>query len=233
MNIPGPTLRRLPAYCNHLKRLQAQGIASVSCRAIGAALNLDSSQIRKDLETTGIAGKPKVGFSVPALVNAIEHFLGWDRQKNTVLAGGGSLGAALLEFGGFARFGLKVVGVFDADEKLIGGEAGGFEVRPLGFLPGVARALQVQAGIIALPARFAQSAAEMMVNGGVRAVWNLAPVAVRVPEGVFVENQDLYSPLALLSQRLAGAASTGATQYTTWRPSAGQERSLRSVPNDS
>jgi redox-sensing transcriptional repressor len=200
-----PTLRRLPTYCHHLRRLRSAGISVVSCSTIGKDLGLDPSQIRKDLEVTGISGKPKVGYSVPALVNAIEHFLGWDQLKSAVLAGADSLGMALLGFDNFKNYGLKIVGVFEADERLIGHDAHGLEVRPLGFLPGFARAMNVRVGIITMPAKMAQRAADLMAGGGIRAIWNLAPIAVQVPEHVFVQNEDFYYPLAALSCRLARA----------------------------
>ncbi len=172
---------------------------------LGRDLNLDPSQIRKDFETISIAGKPKVGYSVSTAVNAIERFLGWDRQKSAILAGADSLGLALLASGDFGRYGLRIVGVFDSDERLIGMDAKGREVRPLGFLPGFARSMGVQVGIIALPAKEAQMAADLMVNGGIRAIWNVAPIAVQAPERVAVENQDLFYPLAVLTSRLARA----------------------------
>jgi redox-sensing transcriptional repressor len=198
-----PTLRRLPTYCHHLERLHSRGLTVVSCTVLGRDLNLDSSQIRKDLEVTGIVGKPKVGYPVPALIAAIRGFLGWDRQKNAVLAGAEGLGPALLGLKEFDRYGLKIVGVFDADERLIGADLHGFEVRPLGFLPGIARSMRARVGIITLPEGLAQDAADLMAKAGVRAIWNLAPVPVRVPAGVFVENGDFYFPLAALSCRLA------------------------------
>jgi redox-sensing transcriptional repressor len=202
-SIPEPTLRRLPAYCHHLRRLQASGISVVSCTTLGRDLGLDPSQIRKDLEVTGIPGKPRVGYSVSVLVNSIEHFLGWDQLKNAVLVGADSLGLALLGFNNFRRYGLKIVGVFEADERLIGNDAHGFEVRPLGFLPALARAMNVRVGIITVPAHLAQAVADLMVSGGVRAIWNLASIPVSVPEHVFAQNEDFYYPLAALSCRLA------------------------------
>ncbi len=200
--VPEPTLRRLPLYYQHLRHLEALGVSAVSCSTLSRDLGLDSSQIRKDLEVTGIVGKPKVGFPVPALVSAIERFLGWDKVKNAVLAGAEGLGPALLGLKEFKRYGLRIVGVFDADERLIGADLHGFEVRPLGFLPGIARSTNASVGIITLPAAQAQGAADLMVSAGVRAIWNLAPIPVRVPEGVLVENRDFYFPLAALSCRL-------------------------------
>jgi redox-sensing transcriptional repressor len=184
------------------------GISVVSCSTIGKDLGLDPSQIRKDFEITGLPGKPRVGYSISALINAIEHFLGWDQLKNTVLAGAGSLGMALLGFNNFSSYGLKIVGVFEADARLIGNDAHGLEVRPLGFLPGYSRAMDVRVGIITTPASIAQSAADLMVGGGIRAIWNLASIPVQVPDGVFLENEDFYFPLAALSCRLARAGET-------------------------
>ena len=68
--LPEPTLHRLPVYLQQLKRLNLRGIVVVSCSTLSRDLGLDSSQIRKDLEATGIVGKPKVGFPVPALIGA-------------------------------------------------------------------------------------------------------------------------------------------------------------------
>ena len=107
--LPEPTLHRLPVYFQHLKRLNLRGIAVVSCSTLGRDLGLDPSQIRKDLEVTGIVGKPKVGYPVPALIAAIEHFLGWDKVKNAVLAGAEGLGPALLGLKEFNRYGLRIV----------------------------------------------------------------------------------------------------------------------------
>jgi redox-sensing transcriptional repressor len=176
------------------------------------ALGLDASQIRKDLEIVGGAGKPRVGRQIPCLIKSLETFLGCDQTKPAVLAGAGPLGRALLGFEEAHQLGVRVVGVFDADERRIGGEAGGLEVMPLGFLPDLSRTLKARIGMVTLPAKFAQNAADLMVNGGIRAIWNFSPIALRVPPGVIVENQNLYFSLAALSARLAGASAGGRTE---------------------
>jgi len=201
--IPEPTLRRLPIYYHHLKGLEQQGIVLVSCSTIGKDLGLDATQIRKDFETTDIVGKPKVGYSVPALIRAIEDCLGWNQTKAAVICGANSLGRALLQFEDFKQFGLRIVGIFDTDERRIGHQVDGLEVLPLGFLPDMARLLRVQIGILTLPAMQAQHAAELMTNGGIRAIWNFAAVALRVPAEVIVQNEELYYSLAALSSKLA------------------------------
>lgn len=202
---PEPTLRRLPGYHRFLKRLQGQGRPAVSCTHIADDLDLDPTQVRKDLAVTGIVGRPKVGYEVPALIAAIEHFLGWDSTTEAFLVGAGSLGTALMGYEGFREHGLSIVAAFDVDEAKIGGEVHGKRVMPLFKLANLAHRMHVHLGIITTPAEGAQQVADLMVEGGIRAVWNFAPVPLKVPEGVIVENVQLSSSLAVLSSKLAEA----------------------------
>ena len=181
----------------------------VSCNTIGRFLGLDPSQIRKDFEIVGIVGKPRVGHNVPSLVQSLESFLGCQLPKPTVLAGADPLAQALLCLDGFKQFGLRPCGVFDTDEKRIGNEVQGLEVMPLGFLPDFVRMRKVQVGVITLPGWQAQHAADFMIKGGVRAIWNFAPVVLRVPADVIVENQNLCYSLAALSAKLARVSQPG------------------------
>lgn len=207
--IPEPTLRRLPLYYIHVKGFIGRNGDSISCTELAGALGLDASQIRKDLEIIGIAGKPRVGHNLPNLIRSLETFLGCHQAKPALLAGAGPLGRALLNFEEARQFGVRIAGVFDADEHRIGGEAEGLEIMPLGFLPDVARTLKAKIGIVTLPARFAQHAADLMVKGGIRAIWNFTAINLQAPPGVIVENQNLYFSLATLSARLAGASADG------------------------
>ncbi len=192
-----------------LKGLLAETAIRSLARSSLRALGLDASQIRKDLESVGVVGKPRVGHNLPSLFRSLETFLGCHQTKPALLAGAGPLGRALLNFEEARQFGVRVVGVFDADEHRIGGEAEGLEIMPLGFLPDLARTMKARIGIVTLPARFAQHAADLMVKGGIRAIWNFTPIALRVPPGVIVENQNLYFSLAALSAKLAGGSADG------------------------
>ncbi len=207
--IPEPTLRRLPSYYVHLKGVVSRNGDSISCTELARALGLDASQIRKDLEIIGGVGKPRVGHNLPNLIKSLETFLGCHQLKPALLAGAGPLGRALLNFEETRQFGVRIVGVFDADEHRIGGEAEGLEIMPLGFLPDLARTMKARIGILTLPARFAQHAADLMVKGGIRAIWNFTAITLVVPPGVIVENQNLYFSLAALSARLAGVSADG------------------------
>lgn len=201
------SLRRLPLYYRLGQQLLAAGIGNVSSSVIGRDLSLDPTQVRKDLEAIGLAGKPKVGFGVADLLRGIETFLGWNRPKEAVLAGAGSLGSALLRYDRFKEYGITIVAAFDTDPHKIGVPIGGKEVFLLDSLPGRTLRMGTQLGIIATPPAAAQRVADLMVEGGIRAIWNFAPVHLRVPESVVLQNEDLCHSLASLSLKLARRAA--------------------------
>ena len=196
-------MRRLPQYHHYLVELQARGVTHVSCSAIGRDLNLVPVQVRKDLQYTGMIGRPKTGYAVRELIQAIENFLGWNNVNEAFLAGVGNLGKALLGHERFARFGLHIAAAFDTDPSKIGQWVLDKAVLPLDELAGLARHMSVHLGIITTPAEVAQTVADEMVRGGIQAIWNFAPLRLRVPEHVIVHNEDLYSSLASLSWKLA------------------------------
>ena len=202
-SIPQPSLGRLPQYHHFLVELKAKGICQVSCSTIGNALNLVPVQVRKDLQYTGIVGKPKTGYSVEALVQSIETFLGWNNVNEAFLAGTGNLGTALLGYERFSRFGLRIVAAFDADPRKIGAWIHDTAVMPIDKLADLAHRMSIHMGIITTPAEVAQSIADEMVKGGIQAIWNFAPVKLKLSENIIVHNEDLYSSLASLSWKLA------------------------------
>lgn len=226
--IPEPTLRRLPSYLHRLRQLHESGREVVSSTHLGADLGLDPVQVRKDLEHTGLAGKPRVGHSVADLIDAIEGLLGWNNLNQAFLAGAGNLGAALIGYPRFKQSGLEIVAAFDLAPAKVGTEIHGRPVLGLDKLQTLALRMHVLVGIIAVPAEAAQSVADLMVESGILAIWNFAPVHLRVPEEVIVQNEDLYSGLASLSQKLAARLKSGTYRGTPHarkraRPDPGQQ----------
>lgn len=201
--IPEPSLRRLPQYHHYLVELEAQGVHVVSCSLIGRDLRCLPVQVRKDLQFTGIIGKPKIGYSVGELIAAIETFLGWNNVNEAFLVGAGNLGTALLGHERFSRFGLNIVAAFDTDASKVDQWIHGKAVLSLDKLADLARRMSVHLGIITTPPGSAQTVANEMVKGGIQAIWNFAPVKLNVPEDIIVHNEDLYSSLASLSCKLA------------------------------
>jgi redox-sensing transcriptional repressor len=210
MDLPTPpsrkiaeaSLRRLPAYHRVLQEMLAAGAPQVSCSEIARRLNLDRTQVRKDIESLGLIGKPKVGHSLPALIHGIEDFLGWNNTKEAFLVGAGSLGSALLGYEKFRKYGVDIITAFDTDPTKVGLQIHGREVLPLDHLVELARRQHIHLGVIAAPAAAAQSCADLMIEGGIRAIWNFAPCHLRVPDFVILQNEDLYPSLASLSFKL-------------------------------
>jgi redox-sensing transcriptional repressor len=201
--IPEPTLRRLPAYCHLLRRLVRQEIKEVSCTQIGRALDLDPTQVRKDLAVTGVNGRPKIGYQVPDLCDKIESFLGWNNTQDAVLVGVGSLGTALLGYKPFTQNGVRIVAAFDTDPHKVEERVHDTPVFPIEKLPNLLERLKIHVGILTVPVDAAQSVCNLMVLSGVRAIWNFAPTALEVPDGVIVQNENLFSSLGVLSSKLA------------------------------
>jgi redox-sensing transcriptional repressor len=201
--IPQPSLSRLPKYHHYLLEIMALGVHQISCSAIGRDLNLVPVQVRKDLQYTGIVGRPKTGYVVSELIQAIESFLGWNNVNEAFLVGAGNLGTALLGHERFSRFGLQIVAAFDNDPRKVGQWIHGKAVLPLDKLAELSKRMSIHLGIITTPAEVAQSIADEMVRGGILAIWNFAPVRLKLPSGTIVHNDDLFSSLASLSWKLA------------------------------
>ncbi|MDD5129628.1 MAG: redox-sensing transcriptional repressor Rex [Candidatus Omnitrophica bacterium] len=202
--IPEPVLRRLPVYYQYLKKIvQDRPVEYISCTRISEDLNTLAIQVRKDLEITGAEGRPKVGYKVAEVIKAIENFLGWNNTTEAYLVGTGNLGSALLGYQGFKDYGLNIVAAFDSSPEKIGKEIRGKKVLSVKKLPEMIKRMGIKIGILAAPAAPAQELANMMVEAGIKAIWNFAPVKISVPEGIIVQHENLASSLAVLSKRLA------------------------------
>ena len=158
--------------------------------------------MRKDLESAGIVGRPRIGYVLATVIDELEQFLGWNNVNDAFLVGAGSMGSALLGYRKFEQCGLKIVTAFDLDPSKIGTRIHGKQVLPLEKLPNLAQRMHILIGIITVPAAEAQAVADLMVEGGIRAIWNFAPIRLHAPEHVIVHNEDLYCSLAALSQKL-------------------------------
>lgn len=196
------TLKRLPIYFTYLKSLSPHGPANISATAIAAALDMGEVQVRKDLASVSKAGRPKVGYAVADLIHELEAFLGYDDVTDAVIVGAGKLGRALLDYGGFSEYGLNIVAGFDIRESLEGETEGGKSIFGLSRFPDLCRRMNIRIGIITVPAESAQAACDLMVENGIVAILNFAPVHLKVPEGVLLQNENIAASLAGLSNRL-------------------------------
>lgn len=201
-SVPHPTLRRLAQYHHRLKQMEAMGRETVSCTMLAADLKLASTQIRKDLEVTDLTGQPRVGFVLKELIHSIEAVLGWNNTSDAILAGAGSLGTALLGYERFSQIGLNIIAGFDIEDKKVGQKIHGKSILPLDKLTNLAQRMKIKIGILTVPAEVAQTVTNLMLAGGIRAIWNFAPVTLQTPPHIVVENVSLASSYAVLSNRL-------------------------------
>jgi redox-sensing transcriptional repressor len=200
--IPEPTLRRLPIYYQYLKKIEADRVEYISCTGISDDLHFVPIQVRKDIEMTGVIGKPKIGYNVKLLIDGIEEFLGWKNTSDVFLAGAGSLGAAILGYQGFKEYGLNILAAFDTDPEKIGKLIHGKKVYSMKKMADLIDRMKVRIGIITIPAEHAQEAADIMIKAGIKAIWNFAPVKINPVSGVLIHNENLAASLAVLSKKL-------------------------------
>ena len=200
--VPEPTLRRLPWYLSNVKLLKQKGERYVSSTQISKEINIDASQIAKDLSYVNISGRTRVGYEVDALIAVLEDFLGFTNMHKAFLFGVGSLGGALLRDSGLSHFGLEIVAAFDVNSELGGTTLNGIPIYHSDDFRQKMKEYNVNIGVLTVPIEIAQCITDTMVAGGIKAVWNFTPFRIRVPEDIVVQNTSLYAHLAVMFNRL-------------------------------
>ena len=202
MKVPEPTLRRLPWYLSNVKLLRKKGERFVSSTQISKEINIDASQIAKDLSYVNISGRTRVGYEIDTLIAVLEDFLGFTNIHKAFLFGVGSLGGALLRDSGLNHFGLEIVAAFDVNPDLVGTTLNGIPIYHSNDFEKKMREYDVNIGVLTVPIELAQTITDTMVAGGIKAVWNFTPFRIRVPEDIVVQNTSLYAHLAVMFNRL-------------------------------
>ena len=197
--VSNSVLKRLPGYLVYLKNLPEDAPAHISATALAAALGMGEVQVRKDLALVSDGGRPKIGYLRSALVEDIEAFLGYDNTTDAIIVGAGKLGCALLGYEGFAEYGLNIVAAFDRTPHE---DMSGKPVYPVDNLPSFCKRNKVLMGIITVPAAHAQEVADRMIECGIKAIWNFAPVHLEAPSHILIQNQNMATNLAVLSMHL-------------------------------
>ncbi len=199
--IPKSVLKRLPGYLAYLKNMPENAPLHISATALAAALGMGEVQVRKDLAMVSDGGRPKIGYLRESLIEDIEQFLGYDNTTDAVLIGAGKLGQALMAYKGFSDYGLNILAAFDARPKKEKTDEGK-PIYSTAELSRYCRANNVLMGIITVPAEAAQEVADLLIAGGIKAIWNFAPVHLDVPANILVQNENMATSLAVLSVHL-------------------------------
>ena len=194
-------LKRLPGYLAYLKSMPESAAPNISATALANALGMGQVQVRKDLAMVSDGGRPKVGYRRKELIEDIEQFLGCDNTTDAVLIGAGKLGQALMAYQGFSEYGLNILAGFDIAPAMAMTEEGK-PIYPVEQLEEYCRSRKILMGILTVPAEHAQSACDLLIRCGIKAIWNFAPTHLEVPGNILVQNQNMATSLAVLSVHL-------------------------------
>jgi redox-sensing transcriptional repressor len=194
---------RLLSYLRFMKHLPEGSPDNISSTVISSALGVNDVQVRKDLAVVSSGGKPKIGHITKDLIADLEHYLGHDNYTDAVLVGVGNLGKAFLTYENFKSYGLKIVAAFDSNPELIDIEIDKIKVLDSAKISNICERMAIHIGIITVPAYCAQEACDSLIKGGVRAIWNFAPINLTVPKNIIVKNEDMAASLAVLTRQLA------------------------------
>ena len=200
--IPEPTLRRLPWYLAYAKLVQSQGDEYLSSTQIAINIDVDASVVAKDLSYVNLSGRTRVGYQLSHLIDILEDFLGFKNTHRAFLFGVGSLGGALLHDRGLEQFGLDIVAGFDAKYELAGTSINRVPIHHIDRFKELQRKIHVEIGVLTVPVEQAQEVSDIMIDGGIKAIWNFTPFRIRVPKHIVVQNTSIYAHLAVMFKRL-------------------------------
>ena len=202
-------VKRLPRYYRYLGDLLERGVERISSNDLSEKMRVTASQIRQDLNNFGGFGQQGYGYNVEFLYNEIGRILGLDKTYHMIIVGGGNLGQALTNYVKFEKRGLKIIGIFDVNPELVGKNVRGIEIRVADEIPRFLRENDIQIAALTLPKSQAEEMAALLVENGVKAIWNFAHLDLRLPEDVIVENVHLSESLMQLSYNISRRQETG------------------------
>lgn len=197
-NVSMAVIKRMPKYYRYLGELVKNEVDRISSKELGEKIGFTASQIRQDLNNFGDFGQQGYGYNVKELHNQIGAILGVGKGYNAVLIGAGNIGQAIANYSRFSDIGLGITAIFDANPKLIGMRIRDVEIKDIDELKEYLSENEIDMGILCVPRINAQKVCDTLVEGGVKGVWNFAPIDLHVPEQVKVENVHLSESLLTL-----------------------------------
>jgi redox-sensing transcriptional repressor len=188
--IPDIIVSRLPVYLRALRRLQVQKQQTTSSQELGKQVGVSAAQIRKDLSQFGEFGKQGTGYNIAFLVDKLREILHVEHVWDVALIGMGDMGHALTRYQGFSDRGFRVAMVFDNDPAKVGEQVGEYVVRDAREMGKAIREAGIEIAMVCVPAAVAQTVTTQLVEAGVKAILNYAPISLSVPAGVWVQYLD-------------------------------------------
>ncbi|MDR1136351.1 MAG: redox-sensing transcriptional repressor Rex [Clostridiales Family XIII bacterium] len=197
--ISGTVIKRLPRYRRYLEELMHKKTGRISSGELSRLIGCTASQIRQDFNNFGGFGQQGYGYNIESLYQQINGILGLVREYKTVVIGAGNLGLAVANYIYTYEDGFTVAGMFDVRPEIINTSANGVRIRGVSEIDDFLAEKQIDIGIITTPSANAQQAADRLVKGGVKGIWNFAPVDLEIPEDVAVENVHISDSLLSLA----------------------------------
>lgn len=204
-HVPLPTLKRLPYYYDVLCKMEKDGHKYISSSLIATLLGLDDTQVRKDIASTGYMGRPKIGFDTSEFKNHLEKFLKMDQKTEAIIIGAGNLGVALAKYEGFKLYGLEISCLFDLNPNKTSENVLHQKILPVEKVKQYIKKNNISLAILAIPPEEAQQMTDTLVQAGIKALWNFTPLLLKVPEDVYVWNENLASSFLAVSQFIPDA----------------------------
>jgi redox-sensing transcriptional repressor len=190
ISVPDIVISRLPWYLQTLNQLARAGMHTISSKALAEHVGSTGAQIRKDLSYFGGFGKQGTGYSIYYLIEQLQKILNLDRIWRVAVIGAGDLGRALTHYQGFANHGIEIAMLFDVDPKVVGTKVGAVTVQHVDAMVQAIREKNVKIAILTVPAQVAQSTAGILVEAGIEAILNYAPITLVLPERIHVQHID-------------------------------------------
>ncbi len=202
-DISQAVIRRLPRYYRYLGELLENGVERISSNDLSKRMKVTASQIRQDLNNFGGFGQQGYGYNVKYLYTEIGKILGLEEDHNIVIVGAGNLGQALANYAAFEKRGFILRGIFDVNPRLQGVSIRGVPIRMMEELKDFVKENDVEIAVLTIPKEKAIEVANMLVDNGVRAIWNFAHTDLNLPENIIVENVHLSESLMQLSYNIS------------------------------
>ena len=202
-DISQAVIRRLPRYYRYLGELLENGVERISSNDLSKQMKVTASQIRQDLNNFGGFGQQGYGYNVKYLYTEVGKILGLEEDHNIVIIGAGNLGQTLANYAAFEKRGFILSGIFDVNPRLQGMTIRGVPIRMMDELKSFVKENDVEIAVLTIPKEKAIEVANMLVDNGVRAIWNFAHTDLNLPENIIVENVHLSESLMQLSYNIS------------------------------
>ncbi|WP_050354008.1 redox-sensing transcriptional repressor Rex [Gottschalkia purinilytica] len=192
-------IRRLPKYHRYLGELLEKDVTRISSYELSKLTGFTASQIRQDFNNFGGFGQQGYGYNVEDLYNQLGNILGLGKKYNTIIIGAGNLGQAIANYKSFDDKGFRMLALFEKNPKLVGLTIRDIDILDIDSIESFSKENKIDIAVITTPKSQAQDVVNRVVNCGVKAIWNFAPIDLKVPEDVVVENVQLSESLLTIA----------------------------------